>query len=55
MKIYRRVWEDYEYLHKCNEDSNCRNIPNNKEIAITNSQIDTVMSSDSIKCKQHKD
>ena len=55
MKIYQRVWEDYEYLHKCNEDSGNLNVLNNKKITIINSQIDTVMLSDSIKCKQHKD
>lgn len=53
MKIYRRVWEDYEYL-KSNEDSGNLNVLKNKKITITNSQIDTVISSDSIKYKRHK-
>lgn len=37
MKIYRRVWEDYEYLHQCNEDSDNLNVLNNKKITISNS------------------
>ena len=51
-KIYRRVLDDYKYLHQCNEDCSCTlNVINNKKITIADSQFDAVMTSDNIKIK----